>query len=321
MITDSAIAVGDQLGAQMITYANLYFIARENSQKLVFWEELISFRRGMRFFEAFDLPEERIMRAGLFMKIVSRFYCKQFGRRDCWEQQYKRIYKAKMLHKMDMMFLRFVRIMHMKWIHLSKLKNGVHVDQRLKYLDKGKDYDILNGFSTYQDWKKYGREIKKEFQFKKGIKKKAEFTWKHLDLPEDKEIVSVHFRRTDYLIMASLNLSQNYYREAFKKFDQANNIFLIFSDDIDGCKSLECLKGLDVKFMPPNNAAVDMCLMTKCNHNIIANSTFSFWGAYLNQHKEKKVVCPYCFIGESCKDFTYMNGNWYPSSWIAIKEV
>ena len=71
-------------------------------------------------------------------------------------------------------------------------------------------------------------------------------------------------------------------------------------------------------FMSPDDAGVDMYLMTLCDGNIIANSTFSFWGAFLNRHENKKVVCPHDFIGENVKEYLYINGNYYPESWIAI---
>ena len=102
-------------------------------------------------------------------------------------------------------------------------------------------------------------------------------------------------------------------------FDSDQSSFLIFSDDIDEIKDLELFKGRDVVLVQSDTAGVDMCLMSMCNANIIANSSYSFWAAMLNNHKDKTVVCPHDFIGEQCSSLCYMNGNWYPDNWIALK--
>ena len=74
---------------------------------------------------------------------------------------------------------------------------------------------------------------------------------------------------------------------------------------------------LDAVFMDKHSAGVDMCLMSMCDANIIANSTFSFWGAFLNYTPDKIVVCPHDWGGGKNAD-CYINGNYYPDSWIAL---
>jgi hypothetical protein len=59
-----------------------------------------------------------------------------------------------------------------------------------------------------------------------------------------------------------------------------------------------------------------MCLMTICDHNIIANSSFHWWGAYLNKNSNNKVICPHNYLND--KRFDYINGNWFPKEWNAI---
>lgn len=321
MITDSKIAMGDQLGAQMCAYANLYCIAKENSQQLVFWEELIPFRRGLQFIQAFDISQERVLKANIVCRIVSLTYCGLFCGRGDWKKKFRRIYKSRLLSKFDAVFLRWVQFTHKNWMRLQCYQNGVRIDSGLKNLGAEKNYDIQSGFGTYRDWGKYEEELVYEFRFKKETEKAARYIWNSLNLEEDKETVSVHFRRTDYLLCSSLNLSDNYYRKALSLFEKDKHIFLIFSDDIEECKSFRIFEGLDVRFMPKNDAVLDMCLMTMCDHNIVANSTFSFWGGVLNRHNGKKVVCPYKFIGESDLPNQFINGNWYPQSWIALDEV
>jgi len=63
----------------------------------------------------------------------------------------------------------------------------------------------------------------------------------------------------------------------------------------------------------------DMCLMTLCDHNIIANSTFSWWGAYLNQNPDKRVICPYNYLNHPSLN-NIINGNYFPKEWISINK-
>lgn len=118
-------------------------------------------------------------------------------------------------------------------------------------------------------------------------------------LKDEKEIVSIHFRRTDYLNLPQiLNLSFDYYKEALTHFNPSQHKILVFSDDIEFCKTelLDFFKNLPVKWnvnLSINNTNyTDMCMMSLCDHNIICNSTFSQWGALLNKNSNKKVICP-----------------------------
>ena len=86
--------------------------------------------------------------------------------------------------------------------------------------------------------------------------------------------------------------------------------FFVFSDDKEGAKAT--IGGqIDYVFIDGNtgrNAYIDMNLMSMCKHNIIANSTFSFWGAFLNRNLSKIVVYPLQPI-KGCK-YPYMDNDW-----------
>ena len=64
----------------------------------------------------------------------------------------------------------------------------------------------------------------------------------------------------------------------------------------------------------------DMCLMSLCNHMIIANSSFSWWGAYLNKNPNKKVICPYYYLNVPQLN-SILNGKYYPKEWISINSI
>ena len=86
-----------------------------------------------------------------------------------------------------------------------------------------------------------------------------------------------------------------YYDPAMEYFIQkyGDVRFYVFSNDIDWCRGH--LKAENVTYVDWNNgkdSPYDMWLMTQCKHNIIANSSFSWWGAWLNHNKGKEVVAP-----------------------------
>jgi hypothetical protein len=132
--------------------------------------------------------------------------------------------------------------------------------------------------------------------------------------------VSCHVRHGDYLGSSVLSVcSEEYYRLAVQEIMRRTSpdLFCIFSDDIPWCrKNLSTmLNNVEVVFVDWNkgpNSYRDMQLMSLCRHNIIANSSFSWWGAWLNNHQEKLVCAPRLWYR-----IPVVNDP-IPSSWIKI---
>ena len=106
--------------------------------------------------------------------------------------------------------------------------------------------------------------------------------------------VSIHVRRGDYLDFQDIyqNLSKtDYYERAIMEFPKDTK-FIVFSDDIEWCKTCPAFQGPQFTFSEGRNEIDDFNLMASCHHNILANSTFSWWAAYLNKHTDKIVICP-----------------------------
>ena len=124
---------------------------------------------------------------------------------------------------------------------------------------------------------------------------------KWLEQAKSTNSISVHVRRSDYLTNKHANVfhglaSIDYYNAAALclKTLVNNPHFFIFSDDIDWCRRTLKL-GKNVTFVKGNDgskAYEDLRIMGNCQHNIIANSSFSWWGAWLNQNKDKVVIAP-----------------------------
>jgi hypothetical protein len=123
------------------------------------------------------------------------------------------------------------------------------------------------------------------------------------DIPIQCKTVSIHFRIGDYLKPCHSThhpiLSEEYYLNAIKHFDE-NYEYIIFveKDSINEMNKRfpNLLKKINYKIAYTiNNIETDideLQLMSKCEHNIIANSSFSWWGAFLNENKDKKVIYP-----------------------------
>lgn len=109
--------------------------------------------------------------------------------------------------------------------------------------------------------------------------------------------VSMHIRRTDYLNLPDFhhNQSLEYYYNAFETFKDKNINVMVFSDDINWCK--ENIKFNNTYYVEGEDNITDLYTMSKCKNNIIANSTFSWWGAWLNNNHTKTVVCPKNWFG------------------------
>jgi hypothetical protein len=106
---------------------------------------------------------------------------------------------------------------------------------------------------------------------------------------------SVHVRRGDYLKLSDYHnvCNAEYYKNAMDEIGDSN--FIFFSDDMEWVK--KNFKGKNIFYSFYNDEVLDLTSMTLCKNNIISNSTFSWWGAYLNNNKEKKVISPINWFG------------------------
>jgi len=124
-----------------------------------------------------------------------------------------------------------------------------------------------------------------------------------------KKKVGIHFRR--YKVMTDIlpPMPWVYYEYALKKFDSEKYEFFCFSDDIDDVK-----KNFDVKkfnFLENNNELDDLYCLSQCDSVIMSNSTFSWWGAWLNNNPDKICIRPSNINPSN-------NKNFWPDDWVSI---
>jgi len=148
-------------------------------------------------------------------------------------------------------------------------------------------------------------------------------TWK--TTIEETNSASVHVRRGDYLHQGWA-LPPSYYRSAIAELNSSENdlTLFFFSDDLPWLrKHLRTL--LPTGFSSHNvhivdcntgeEAHEDLRLMRSCRHNVIANSTFSWWGAWLNQYSEKEVIAPSYWLRDWVKDLDIIPERWTTIDW------
>ena len=167
-------------------------------------------------------------------------------------------------------------------------------------------------FEGYWQYIQYFNHIKSQLQFEFSLKHESYaentnfFATKSIIALSDISI-SVHIRRGDYLIAGFSIVPFSYYYEAI---NQLQGDVYIFSDDLEWCteKFKQEYFSNKIYFIDIEDyLAFD--LMRHCTHNIIANSTFSWWAAYLNEYKDKIIYTPDWWMTQK-ENKPYLTDNW-----------
>lgn len=163
--------------------------------------------------------------------------------------------------------------------------------------------------------------IQNEFQFKKELNQENK-RW--IEKIAVVNAVSLHIRRTDFVSNKSHDIhgtcSMEYYKSAVEYIASKvmSPVFFVFSDDIKwASENLEIPYGCH--FISGNEGSksyIDMQLMSQCRHHIIANSSFSWWGAWLNNKQNKLVVAPNQWFLDN--KLNAQTKDLIPQSWIRI---
>jgi len=181
-----------------------------------------------------------------------------------------------------------------------------------------KNLSIIGFFQSEKYFIRYKKIVLKLFRFPK-IKDKL--VQKHLNLIKNKNSVAIHIRRGDYLNNPKVRcvhgiLGEDYYKKSisYVKKRVKNPFYFIFSDDVELVKkTFSFFNRKNYIFIDTKSSINDLHLMSNCKHFIIANSTFSWWGAWLSKNKHKIILAPKKWV--RAKIFT---PDIIPESWIKI---
>jgi predicted nuclease of restriction endonuclease-like (RecB) superfamily len=187
-------------------------------------------------------------------------------------------------------------------------------------LKKDFNYCILSSrFDLYTSWYNHIKDTVDNFNYKNYIIEYAKEFLENMN-PDNKTIVSLHVRRGDYLNPEHSHFNQldiNYYEKALLELGLTDFKLLIFSNDIPWCQNNLSNLHSDITYSVQHNYQADMAIMSHCNHNIIANSSFSWWAAYLNKNPDKRIVCPKNYL-QNHPLAAIINEKYYPDDWISI---
>lgn len=203
----------------------------------------------------------------------------------------------------------------------TKIANGTYI--------KESGFNYQEGFAQMQDtyfegfWQSYRyfeqivSLIRKEFSFKEPLTERNQECAEQISSTES---VSIHIRRGDYTKSRRWQnigsiCNSDYYNWAMASMNASipNAQYFIFSDDIKWVR--ENLNIPNATYIDWNSGAAsynDLRLMSLCKHNIIANSSFSWWGAYLNNNEDKIVIAPSKWYRDT------PTPDLLPPSWITI---
>jgi len=128
-----------------------------------------------------------------------------------------------------------------------------------------------------------------------------------------KRTTSIHVRRGDYLKNPFCHqpLSMLYYIKAMERLKDKTDVFVVFSDDIEWCKQ----NFSNAVFIENEKDYVEVYLMSLCDNHIISNSSFSWWGAWMNKNENKTVIGPQIWFGPG---IGHRTSDILPDNWIKI---
>ncbi|HVU80079.1 MAG TPA: alpha-1,2-fucosyltransferase [Candidatus Paceibacterota bacterium] len=188
---------------------------------------------------------------------------------------------------------------------------------------EARDGSYLDGYwQSDKYFKEIEADIRKEFVPARPFGPSAAVAAARIDA-DPSAAVSVHIRRGDYASNSKVNafngtLSPGYYQDAVKilaKKGLERPVFYVFSDDMAWVKEhLPFLAPAIFVSQPGISDAEDLMLMSRCKAHIIANSTFSWWGAWLDPNPSKIVIGPRQWF----RDTTIDTGDVIPEGWLTI---
>jgi hypothetical protein len=188
----------------------------------------------------------------------------------------------------------------------------------------GFNYDNFLRYDFSQNQRCYN--LQGYWQSEKYFKENEQVIRKNLDIDEDtayyisnkypfigkEKTASIHIRRTDYVTSNGYHPVQpiSYYEAGLDQIEYDK--LVVFSDDVHWCK--DNLNFNNMVFAEDNTNIQDLYLMNMCQHNVIANSSFSWWAAWLNKNPNKKIIAPEKWLGPQGPSYDDI----VPEDWIKI---
>lgn len=194
---------------------------------------------------------------------------------------------------------------------LYEKKYSIYEEEMLSFKEEifSMDNICLKGYwQSEKYFQNIENQIRKDFVFPPLEDKKNNYI---LEQISNSNSIALHVRRGDYILPKYENVfgcicNEEYYKKSIEYMKERveKPKFFVFSNDIKWCKdNLPDDNFIYVEGNSKKKSYIDMQLMASCKHQIIANSSFSWWSAWLNANIDKIVVCPTKWInGKTVKD-------------------
>lgn len=212
-------------------------------------------------------------------------------------------------------FLRKLERHH--YVDFTEMKEENYMTYDARVYENVRHPHVYNGF--WQSEKYFldiEDKVRRVFRFREELLSEKT-RQKAKEIHECKNAVSLHVRRGDYVgIGNTKTFGMEYYDAAEEMMRKEFNggRLVVFSDDLEWAKTNLPYKDMVVvDWNKGKDSWQDMFLMTQCTHNIIANSSFSWWGAWLNEHPNKQVIAPKKWMKDEPKDADII-----PQTWIRL---
>jgi hypothetical protein len=206
-------------------------------------------------------------------------------------------------------------------------ENGFHYEE-FNAPSENESFSLFGYFQSYkyfeQYWNTLSRLIRLDEQ-KNSIKNKYAHNYDNL--------VSMHFRLGDYKIVQQYHpiMKYEYYKNSIQHISTATNnskLKILYFCEKDDAEEVQIIidklqeQFTEIRFVKIDDEIFDweqLLMMSLCSHNIIANSSFSWWGAYFNSHEDKIICYPDIWFGPAMPDKNLKD--LFPESWTKIPSV
>lgn len=193
--------------------------------------------------------------------------------------------------------------------HKRKTYTEPHYHFDKDFFQANSDIYLHGYWMSWRYFEKYDEVIRRLFTINNNLVKHVD---ELVDRIKKQNSVSIHIRRTDYadpfVVKLKGIIPPSFYINAIQYVGNkmSNPVFYIFSDDINWAKQNLAFNEITVHYIDETistSAIEDFYLMTLCKHNIITNSTFSWWAAYLNNNPDKIVIAPKRWYNKAPYDY------------------
>lgn len=235
-------------------------------------------------------------------------------------------YVVRLPREHDLAFTGIFRIPHRR-LTADEEKRIVHQyrEQEIRFspalFEIPDDCNIHGYFQSEKYFAHCAADLRRSLRFRTSVRYLAAAAARHtlgLRWFSGLPTVSMHVRRGDYVGLPDHHplCSDEYYRGALDVIESrvGKARVVIFSDDIEWCRT--AFTGPRFRFSEGNDHATDLALMAQCDHHVIANSSYSWWGAWLSPNEKKLVVAPRIWRGPKAKDPEAVDQT--PADWLRM---